>query len=99
MTAPDPDDDEAVERVRMIGGRVIADATFHRLSRALLAARTRAHLMQRTVARRMGTTKSAISRLENAAGHRPTLRTLERYADAVGCRLEIRLVLKPFDRR
>lgn len=76
----------------MIGRRVIADATYHRISRHLLVARIEARLMQRQVAARMGTTTSAISRLENAAGHRPTLTTLERYAQAVGCSLEVRLV-------
>ena len=30
--------------------------------------------------------------MENAVGHRPTLNTLERYANAVGCTLEVRLV-------
>jgi transcriptional regulator with XRE-family HTH domain len=79
----------------MIGRRVIADRTYHRVSRELMAARMRARLMQKQVASRMGTTASAISRLENAAGYRPTLTTLERYAQAVGCRLEIRLVSLP----
>jgi len=76
----------------IIGGRVISDRTFHRVSRALLAARIRAHLMQGHVADRMGTTTSAVSRLENAAGHPPSLRTLSRYAEAVGCRLDVRLI-------
>jgi transcriptional regulator with XRE-family HTH domain len=75
----------------MIGTRVISDPIFHRLSRELAFARLRAGLLQRDVAKRMGTTTSAISRLENAAGHRPTLATLERYARAVGCSLDIRL--------
>ena len=75
---------------RMIGRRIIDDPTFHQASRALLSARVRAQLVQKTVAHRMGTTASAISRLENAAGHPPTLTTLERYALAVGCRVEIR---------
>lgn len=76
----------------MVGGRVVEDPIFHRLSRELAYARVRAHLLQRVVAKRMGTTTSAISRLENAFGHRPTLTTLERYAEAVGCELQIRLV-------
>lgn len=75
-----------------IGNRVVSDPVFHRLSRELANARLRAHLFQRVVAKRMGTTTSAISRLENAFGHRPTLTTLERYAEAVGCELQIRLV-------
>lgn len=40
----------------------------------------------------MGTTKSAISRLESAGKHAPSLATLKRYAEAVGCKLEIKLV-------
>lgn len=47
---------------------------------------------QQEVAARMGTTRSAISRLENAASHRAAWAMLETYARAVGCRLEIRLV-------
>ncbi|TWH63836.1 transcriptional regulator, XRE family [Azomonas agilis] len=57
----------------------------------LLKARTRAGLTQDAVAERMGTTKSAISRLESA-GNAPSLATLKRYAQAVGCELHIELV-------
>lgn len=80
----------------MIGRRVIADRTLHRISRYLLAARIDAGLTQAQVASRMGTTASAVSRLENASGHRPTVTTLEHYAQAVGCSLEIRLVPLPW---
>ena len=79
----------------MIGRRVIADRMLHRISRYLVAARIDAGLTQAQVASRMGTTASAISRLENAAGHRPTVTTLAHYAQAVGCSLEIRLVPLP----
>ncbi len=58
----------------------------------LLKARTRAGLTQDVVAERMGTTKSAISRLESAGKHTPSLGTLRRYAQAVGCELQVRLV-------
>lgn len=58
----------------------------------LLKARTRAGLTQDAVAERMGTTKSAISRLESAGKHAPSLATLKRYAQAVGCELHIELV-------
>ncbi|MBK6865341.1 MAG: helix-turn-helix transcriptional regulator [Ideonella sp.] len=58
----------------------------------LLKARTRAGLTQDVVAERMGTTKSAISRLESAGKHTPSLSTLRRYAQAVGCELQVRLV-------
>lgn len=58
----------------------------------LLKARTQAGLTQDAVAERMGTTKSAVSRLESAGKHAPSLSTLKRYAEAVGCELQIRLV-------
>jgi DNA-binding XRE family transcriptional regulator len=58
----------------------------------LLKARTRAGLTQDAVAERMGTTKSAISRLEGAGKHAPSLSTLRRYAHAVGCELQVKLI-------
>jgi DNA-binding XRE family transcriptional regulator len=58
----------------------------------LLRARTRAGLTQDTVAERMGTTKSAVSRLEGSGKHAPSLGTLRRYAQAVGCELQVKLV-------
>ena len=51
-----------------------------------------AGLTQDTVAERMGTTKSAVSRLESAQKHTPSLATLQRYAQAVGCELQVKLV-------
>jgi DNA-binding XRE family transcriptional regulator len=62
------------------------------LVREMLAARSRAGLTQEAVAERMGTTKSAVSRLEAAGKHAPSLTTLKKYAQAVGCHLEIKLV-------
>ena len=58
----------------------------------MLKARAKAGLTQDAVAERMGTTKSAISRLEGAGRHAPSLATLKRYAAAVGCDLQVRLV-------
>lgn len=58
----------------------------------MLRARARAGLTQDAVAERMGTTKSAISRLESAGKHAPSLATLKRYAKAVGCELKVKLV-------
>jgi DNA-binding XRE family transcriptional regulator len=58
----------------------------------MLRARSRAGLTQDAVAERMGTTKSAISRLESAGKHAPSLATLKRYASAVGCDLQVKLV-------
>ena len=64
----------------------------YRLAREMLAARSRFGLSQEAVAELMGTTKSAVSRLETAGKHAPSLTTLKKYAQAVGCRLEIKLV-------
>jgi DNA-binding XRE family transcriptional regulator len=58
----------------------------------MLKARSRAGLTQDAVAERMGTTKSAISRLESAGKHAPSLSTLKRYATAVDCELQVKLV-------
>ena len=59
----------------------------------VLAARKAAGLTQADIARRIGTTQSAIARLESGSGkHLPSLATLHKYAGAVGCRVEIRLV-------
>lgn len=63
-----------------------------RLLRQLLDARKRAGLTQEEVATRMGTTRSAISRLEGSRKHLPALTTLRRYADVLGCDVEINLV-------
>lgn len=64
----------------------------YRLANQMIKARNRAGLTQDAVAERMGTTKSAISRLESASKHAPSLDTLKRYAEAVGCELQVRLV-------
>ncbi len=64
----------------------------YRLTREMLAARSKFGLTQEAVAELMGTTKSAVSRLEAAGKHAPSLTTLKKYARAVGCRLEIKLV-------
>ena len=64
----------------------------YRVADQLLEARARAGLTQDVVAERMGTTKSAVSRLEAAGKHTPSLATLRRYAKAVGCDLQVKLV-------
>ncbi len=64
----------------------------YQLASQMLKARARAGLTQDAVAERMGTTKSAISRLEAAGKHTPSLATLKRYARAVGCELQVKLV-------
>ena len=61
----------------------------------LLQARKGAGLTQEEVATRMGTTKSAISRLEasiRSDSHSPSFATLRKYAHACGKRLIIKLV-------
>lgn len=62
------------------------------LTKEMLAARARVGLSQEAVAEIMGTTKSAISRLEAVGKHAPSLTTLKKYAHAVGCHLEIKFV-------
>jgi DNA-binding XRE family transcriptional regulator len=59
---------------------------------AMVEARREAGLSQSEVARRIGTTQSAIARLENAH-HMPSLEMLTRYAAALGRRLDIRLAV------
>ncbi|HIJ87133.1 MAG TPA: helix-turn-helix transcriptional regulator [Desulfuromonadales bacterium] len=62
------------------------------LVKEMLTARARLGLSQEAVAELMGTTKSAISRLEAAGKHAPSMTTLRKYARAVGCHLEIKFV-------
>jgi transcriptional regulator with XRE-family HTH domain len=60
----------------------------------LLKARRQAGLTQAEVAERMGTKTPAVARLEAGGGkgrHSPSVATLRKYAQAVGCRVEIRL--------
>jgi len=64
----------------------------YQLANQMLKARSRAGLTQDAVADIMGTTKSAISRLEAAGKHAPSISTLRRYAEAVGCDLQVKLV-------
>jgi DNA-binding XRE family transcriptional regulator len=57
-----------------------------------LRLRAAAGLTQAEVARRMGTTQSAVARLESGRGNNaPTLATLRKYARALGYRLEFRI--------
>src|ERR1700758_5154400 len=66
----------------------------------LLRARRRAGLTQAEVAAQMGTKTPAVARLEGGGGsrrHSPSVATLRKYAQAVGCRLEIRL--QPLENR
>ncbi|MCX8995604.1 helix-turn-helix domain-containing protein [Rhizobiaceae bacterium BDR2-2] len=69
-----------------------ADAEF-RLIETLVHARTKANLSQAELAKRIGTTQSAIARLEGG-GVSPSISTLRRYAEATGAKLEINLVTR-----
>lgn len=83
--------EKALQR-KGFAGAYTALADEYRLARELLAARMRAGLTQEQVAESMGTTKSAVSRLESAGRHSPSVSTLKRYARAVGCEVDLRLV-------
>ena len=50
---------------------------------------------QNQIAEKIGTTQSVIARLESGKSkHSPSIATLSRYAEALGCQLVIRLVQK-----
>lgn len=69
---------------------------------ALLGARQAAGMTQADVAERMGIAQASVARLEASAGsrkHAPSVATLRRYADAVGCDLHITLTAKRTQRR
>ena len=60
------------------------------IAREMIAARARAGLSQSEVALRMGTTQSVVARIES--GKRPpSMRTVERFARAVGGHLVLRI--------
>jgi predicted transcriptional regulator len=59
--------------------------------RALAAERRRLHIPQTEVARRMGTSQAFVSRFERAIID-PQHSTEDRYADAIGRKVERRLV-------
>jgi ribosome-binding protein aMBF1 (putative translation factor) len=70
---------------------LLRDRVLRALVADLVVARTAAGMTQHEVAMRMWTTRSAVSRLESGRYARPTLDTVERYALAVGARVEIRV--------
>jgi ribosome-binding protein aMBF1 (putative translation factor) len=61
------------------------------LALALIKARNKAGMTQADVARKMRTTQSVVARIESGSNP-PNLKTLERYAKAVGRRIEVKLV-------
>ncbi len=67
-----------------------AMADEYAIARELIAARARAGMSQSEVAQRMGTTQSVVARLES--GKRPpSMRTVQRFAQAVGGHLVLRI--------
>jgi ribosome-binding protein aMBF1 (putative translation factor) len=61
----------------------------------MLLARQKVGLSQAEVAERMGTKPPAVTRLESSLSsgrHSPSIATLKKYAEAVNCHLEIKLV-------
>lgn len=65
------------------------------LLRQMLKARQQAGLSQAEIAKRMGTKAPAITRLESSLSngkHSPSMATLRRYAHAVGCELQVKLI-------
>lgn len=62
----------------------------------ILKARAASGLTQAQLAERIGTTQSAVARMENALAngrkHSPTIATLRRYAAALGYRVQVRFV-------
>jgi len=61
------------------------------IARSLIEARTKAGLTQAQVAERMGTTQSVVARIESAT-RMPSMKSIIRYAAAVGARPVLKLV-------
>jgi len=98
----DPDEERAL---RLIGAdRSRPFATLHGAVDAagmIRRARKRAGLSQTQLARRMGIRQQQIQRLEDPDRSNPTVRTLEKLAQALGARLRIELgpAIEPADFR
>ena len=83
--------------LKRIGVKTAYDALEPEFSliRELLSARQKAGLSQAEVAEKMGTKAPAVTRLESSltsGKHSPSITTLKKYAKALGCHLEIKLV-------
>ena len=88
-------------RLKDLKNRLLQDPDFRKeyarvdeeftLIEALIRARTTARLTQAELAQRLGTTQSAIARLEGGRVS-PSFATLRRYAEATGTRLTVGLV-------
>ena len=65
------------------------------LLREMLLARKSAGLSQAEIAIKMGTKAPAVTRLESSltsGNHSPSLATIKKYAEAVNCHVEIKLI-------
>jgi predicted transcriptional regulator len=88
-------------KTRLLSNPVV-HAEYERIEReempmldAILSARSATGLTQAQVAERMGTKAPAVARLESAlvtGKHSPSVVTLQKYASALGKRLEVRFV-------
>ena len=63
------------------------------MAETFIRARVRSGLTQEQVAERMGTTQSVVARMESGRS-KPSYRSLERFADAVGARVKLVLEAK-----
>ena len=84
---------DVVTKLKALKKRFMEDPEFredYALVEALVRARAAAKLTQAEVARRIGTTQSAIARLEGGRVS-PSFATLRRYAEATGTRLTVGL--------
>ena len=80
-------------RLRDLKKRLMENPEFreeYALVAQLIRARTEAKLTQAELAQRLGTTQSAIARLEGGRVS-PSIATLRRYAEATGTRLTVGL--------
>jgi len=81
-------------KLKDLKARFMEDPEFreeYALVEALVRARAAAKLTQAELARRLGTTQSAVARLEGGRVS-PSFATLRRYAAATGARLTVRLM-------
>lgn len=65
------------------------------LLKEMLRARKKVGLSQAQIAERMGTKSPSITRLESSLSsgkHSPSLATIKKYAEALNCHLEIKIV-------
>ena len=65
------------------------------LLREMLRARKKVGLSQAQIAERMGTKSPSITRLESSLSsgkHSPSLATIKKYVEALGCHLEIKII-------